>query len=177
MSTGFPQNTMDAVLEIVEARKDQLTDASMAVDGSNTDNDHRKSKVLWLGDVDWLRHYVFEQWVQAANADLFGFDLTEMSDIQYTEYHGTDEGKYDWHYDTFWADPRAYQRKLSVSIVLNDPSEYEGGEFQFEGSDPISIAERGTVLAFPGYLSHRVKPITSGVRKSLVFWFEGPRFR
>jgi PKHD-type hydroxylase len=37
--------------------------------------------------------------------------------------------------------------------------------------------ERGTVIAFPSYVLHRVTPITSGVRKALVVWAMGPKFR
>jgi PKHD-type hydroxylase len=36
---------------------------------------------------------------------------------------------------------------------------------------------RGTLVAFPSYLLHRVTPITSGTRKSLVAWVSGPVFR
>jgi PKHD-type hydroxylase len=36
---------------------------------------------------------------------------------------------------------------------------------------------RGTVIAFPSYVLHRVTPIIAGTRKSLVVWITGPKFR
>ena len=70
-------------------------------------------------------------------------------------------------------------RKLSVTVQLSDPSEYEGGGFEFlECPNPDeSSRKKGTVLVFPSYLKHRVLPVTKGTRKSLVAWFEGPRWK
>jgi PKHD-type hydroxylase len=74
-----------------------------------------------------------------------------------------------------------HDRKLSLIIQLTDPSEYEGGDFQFDSDipqpDPAEIKQRGTVIVFPSFLRHRVTPVTSGVRRSLVSWVEGPKFR
>jgi len=36
--------------------------------------------------------------------------------------------------------------------------------------------DKGTVLFFPSYLTHRITNITKGVRNSLVSWFHGPTF-
>ena len=66
-------------------------------------------------------------------------------------------------------------RKLSMSIVLNN--DFEGGEFEFLGSETELIkAKAGTVIVFPSYLQHRVRPVTKGVRHSLVVWFCGEPF-
>ena len=35
----------------------------------------------------------------------------------------------------------------------------------------------GTLCFFPSFLLHRVTPLTSGVRKSLVTWISGANFR
>ena len=34
-----------------------------------------------------------------------------------------------------------------------------------------------SIVIFPSNKWHRVRPVTSGVRKSLVTWFRGPPFR
>ena len=34
-----------------------------------------------------------------------------------------------------------------------------------------------SVLLFPSYLLHRVKPVTKGTRRSLVLWISGPKFK
>ena len=66
-------------------------------------------------------------------------------------------------------------------IQLSDPSEYQGGQFllanEHEQPDPKALTQRGTVLCFPSPVQHTVKPVTSGVRKSLVAWIEGPKFK
>ena len=59
-----------------------------------------------------------------------------------------------------------------------DTSEYEGGDFEFdEVKTTADFRSKGTVLVFPSYLRHRVLPVTSGIRRSLVAWFVGPRWK
>ena len=104
--------------------------------------------------------------------DLRGFS----EDFQYTVYHGSDGGHYDWHVDL---GDLARLRKLSLSLQLTDPSEYEGCELQIHDGRRVETAprERGTVIVFPSYVLHRVTPITRGVRKAVVVWTTGPKFR
>ena len=69
---------------------------------------------------------------------------------------------------------------MSVTIQLSDPKDYEGGEFEFEsGIDqlPPEHTEKGTVLIFPSFYKHQVRPITKGTRHALVSWIEGPHWR
>ena len=63
-------------------------------------------------------------------------------------------------------------RKLSISVQLSRSEDYEGGELQFKvGSDEIvATQDPGSVIIFPSYIRHRVTPVTSGVRHSLVQW-------
>ena len=85
---------------------------------------------------------------------------------------------YDWHYDVNWKGESAYDRKLSICVQLCNPSEYEGGNFEFdEVKTTADFRSKGTVLVFPSYLRHRVLPVTSGIRRSLVAWFVGPRWK
>lgn len=153
-------------------------------DGRNTEQsintEVRRSEVRWAGHIKWINELVYD-FASRANKAAFGFDISYLEDIQYTIYHGTDEGYYDWHFDTFWANGTAFDRKLSLTIQLSNPSDYAGGEFlldpQYEQPDPIQLKTRGTVLCFPSPIRHTVQPVTSGVRKSLVAWIEGPKFR
>jgi PKHD-type hydroxylase len=62
--------------------------------------------------------------------------------------------------------------------LLNDPAEFTGGEFQIRlYSEYTAPLVKGSVIAFPSFLEHRVVPVTSGVRKSATMWLRGPRFR
>jgi PKHD-type hydroxylase len=72
-------------------------------------------------------------------------------------------------------------RKLSIVMPLNDPSEYKGGEFHIQSGlpdEPLVVEQkRGSIIAFPSFMIHRVTPILEGVRKSLVLWTVGPKFK
>ena len=85
-----------------------------------------------------------------ANKNSFGFDIDKVDDIQFSEYSGSINAKYDWHHDTFWANPTMYDRKISVVIQLTDPSEYEGGDFlidnQYPQPDPERIKKKGSEI-------------------------------
>ena len=85
-------------------------------------------------------------------------------------------GHYDWHVDH---GPLKVQRKLSVSLQLSHGESYDGCDLQFVAGNKTETGprERGAVIAFPSYILHRVTPITRGVRKSIVVWVTGPKFR
>lgn len=176
LNDGQVQNIINA------CKKYPIQDATIGDSTVVQDNDYRRSEIRWINSflekelVDLIWYYVRE-----ANRAAFGFDIDYMTEIQYTEYHAKNLGKYDWHVDTFWANPRCYDRKLSVTIQLTDGYEYQGGDFQFDPSipalDPLAARKKGTILVFPSFLSHRVTPVTQGTRSSLVAWVEGPKFR
>lgn len=131
--------------------------------------------------IRWIRHpdvtALLHNYVHIANNDVFGVNLNGHCDVQFTEYHASKKAHYDWHHDVNWQNPLNFDRKLSVVIQLTDPSEYEGGDFEFFECENPDIKEKGSVVVFPSYLRHRVTPVLSGVRKSLVAWFSGPRWR
>jgi len=116
----------------------------------------------------------------------WNFDISGVERPQYTFYHKG--GYYDWHQDTISSISSAYDphltRKISITIFLNDPDDYEGGELDIETEGPdkkirydtFKLPKRSIVI-FPSSKWHRVRPITSGFRKSLVAWFIGPPFK
>lgn len=137
---------------------------------------YRSSSVRWLPDeFAWVYERLF-QVVADANERLWKFDLSYARDpIQYTEYHATKEGKYDWHIDI--GNAQSSDRKVSVTVQLCD--DYEGGDLELLRSrtPETQPKEAGTAVVFPSYLLHRVTPVTKGVRKSLVLWVCGKPFR
>jgi PKHD-type hydroxylase len=145
---------------------------------NNADTSVRSSDVAWLSGNTAVQDILWK-YVKAANENAFYCQVENICDIQFTEYHSNKGGHYDWHIDVNWDGDDFRDRKLSVTVQLSDPSEYEGGGFEFaECQTPdASSRQKGTVLVFPSYLQHRVLPITSGTRKSLVAWFEGPRWQ
>ena len=142
-------------------------------------DDIRSSRVAWLTGTPWVLD-MLHQYADAANQAAFHAHVYKKADVQFTEYHASENGHYSWHHDIDWNRADGLDRKLSITVQLSDPSEYEGGEFSFsevETPDVAQSKQKGTVLVFPSYLQHAVSPVTSGVRKSLVAWFEGPAWR
>lgn len=145
----------------------------------------RISKTVFFGrypENEWIfdrMNYAIER----VNEDFFNFDLNGYDSMQYSEYEGNRAGKYEFHMDMFTGrqEKLGEVRKLSVVMMLSDQSEYEGGEFLING-DREQNAElvkmvKGRLVFFPSYMIHKVCPTTSGLRKSLVTWVKGPKFR
>ena len=106
------------------------------------------------------------------NAELFHFELTGLTTIQYAVYRQQEGGYFDWHndYGRYRGDPGQEPRKITMSLQLSDSHSYDGCDLEVP-------RERGALMAFRAYALHRVTPITRGVRKSLVIWAAGPEFR
>jgi PKHD-type hydroxylase len=171
------------VSNIIDASEQFPTqEANTGYDGERKDTEFRSSEIRWVGkrQVPWIAELLWT-YAQEANRNAFGFDIDYIKDIQYTKYPAEISGRYGWHQDTFWANPTPYDRKLSVVVQLSDPSEYEGGQFEFdpniESPLPEDLSRKGTIIVFPSFLQHQVTPVTKGLRRSLVSWIEGPKFR
>jgi PKHD-type hydroxylase len=143
----------------------------------------RKTLVAWVersSETEFIYRRL-EEAVLALNARYFRFDLSGLARFQYALYGGPEGGHFDWHKD-YGRDPSAPQqepRKLTLSLQLSDPPDYEGCELQVRGGNQIDIApkDRGTLVCFPANVLHQVTPITKGQRRSLVVWAVGPDFR
>jgi PKHD-type hydroxylase len=141
----------------------------------------RKSTISWICPGSWIAG-MMSYFINHANTEYFKYDLSNKwaDKLQYTVYDKNGD-HYGWHtdYQTSSLD-RSLIRKLSISLILSDPDEYEGGEFQVLNDTDSMITSKppkGTALIFPSTLSHRVRPVKSGKRISLVGWYAGPRFK
>jgi len=149
--------------------------------GKVGDKDHdksiRDSKVIGFpyGSKENIQiNKVLEKYINLANAECFGFHLNGVCEFQIAEYsYG---GHYDNHFD-MRMDNRSSSRKLSITVQLSESHEYEGGEFYFTDDigtpDQDYLRNKGSILIFPSFLYHRVKPVIKGKRYSLVGWYEG----
>jgi len=122
--------------------------------------------------------------IEKVNERFYGFDLYGYSYFQYAEYEGSEGGKYDAHTDLIFGENKPEYmidtRKLSLSLLLNEPEEdFVGGEFfiHLSGNPSLHALKKGQMIVFPSYMLHGVKPVLSGVRKSIVIWVEGPKFK
>lgn len=129
---------------------------------------------LPIDKFEWL-YSLLEEEIKNINWLNFKYVLNHMEMIDYLEYHAGDEaGKYEAHLDGSINS----NRKLSFSVLLSDPSEYEGGDLIiYEGKSPLIVPKkRGMITFFPSNVLHEVTPVTRGVRRSIVSWIHGPVF-
>ena len=148
------------------------------------DQRYRKSTISWIPFAKALPIYqVIRQWMEVTNNNYFGFDTVQLSEQgQYAEY--SKGGFYNWHMDSnteMEAMPTV--RKISMTLLLSDPKDFEGGELELFCGDTLDSEKnkfklkRGYAVFFASFLLHRVMPVTKGNRKSLVMWFGGSPLR
>jgi|APGre2960657404_1045060.scaffolds.fasta_scaffold111720_1 PKHD-type hydroxylase len=138
----------------------------------------RKCQVKWLR-VNEECSWVYKRLVDAiyrVNSQYFNLNLYGIETLQYTIYNAADSEFYGPHKDTFPDVTNRLIRKLTFSIQLSDPSEYEGGELVTDAilSPNVESKAAGDVIFFLSDLVHEAKPVTKGVRHVLVGWVVGP---
>ena len=186
-------------------RKGKQLQEQMAVTGGYGDIDKlnkeeikdlkrkRNSNIVWMQDR-WIYNEI-QPYIHQANINAgWNFDWDFSESCQFTKY--TKGQFYDWHCDS-WDKPYIKEgedpsngkiRKLSVTVTLSDPKEYKGGEleFDFRNMDPNEkrnivkckeILPKGSLVVFPGFVWHRVCPVKSGKRHSLVIWNLGSPYK
>jgi PKHD-type hydroxylase len=154
------------------------------------DKEIRTSKTAWSSD-QWLYDLIWPYMEEANAQSGWKYDIRAAEPVQITRYEK--DGFYNFHRDGKSDNLGAYNepenkfthgnvRKLSMSIILN--GDYEGGGFEFvalnkETSNIYTpdFSKLGSVMVFPSFMMHRVKPVTKGTRYSLVSWFVGPPFK
>ena len=146
--------------------------------GKDIDRDDlRKSKVMFIKPQanEWIYDKLSTACIQT-NTNRYKFDIIGFqTELQIASY--TDKGFFDWHQDFGPGD--VSNRKLSITVQLSNPDEYEGGELQFMINQNVFTAPKdlGTAIVFPSFDLHRVTPITAGCRMSIVGWIGGPPYR
>ena len=176
--TGFNSNELKTIDEGIKKLKLQKAETA-----GNGKDDIRSSQIRWIPQNEewwWLYNKLSDMIVTANNA-LWRFDLHSMPEqIQFTEYYATEKGHYTWHQDI--GPGILSKRKISITVQLSDPSEYDGGVLEmWQGGSQDSAVKAykgaGSVFIFPSYMMHRVTPVTRGVRKSFVLWVGGSHYR
>jgi hypothetical protein len=199
--TSFPSELVDILEKDLKKYDDAFKRSTILDDDKPYDLKIRNSRNSWVPSSHWIGGWLW-YYISRTNRENFNYDITEIDDcsIQYTHY-GPGE-HYGWHRDMdmdsvkqltykfsskdpIIAQPNLelsgqYVRKLSFSLLLSDPSEYENGEFQMlDLNDRLFNVpqHKGTLMIFDSRIKHRVRPVTSGLRKSLVGWVVGPRWK
>jgi PKHD-type hydroxylase len=177
MNGVFTKEECQQIIKLGESLNPQVATVSSKLEEDITT---RQSYVSWIFPNQDNR-WIFERVVGNAlnlNSQYFNFDLYGLAEgLQFTRYDAP-TGKYDAHIDKMLD---AMPRKLSITIQLTDPDEYEGGDLSLyigPGMEPSTPEkQQGKMVAFPSYVLHQVTPVTKGTRYSLVCWVTGKPFK
>ena len=197
--SDLPSEVIDIIeKDLTNTFQEKMGDSRLYGDALNKDK--RNSKNAWVPTSHWTAGLVWH-YVQRANRENFLYDIRNVDgeNMQFTQY-GVGEF-YGWHNDAglpshykpvsvgnhgkgrqhdFVNENIELVRKLSFIVQLSDADEYEGGNVQLLSEDgkPYFIPrKKGTVIVFDSRTSHRVLKVTKGLRKSLVGWVVGPRWK
>ena len=196
--TDLPEDIVDLIeKDLTEKFDSQFQDSKLHGDALNKEK--RNSQNTWIPTTHWVAGFLWH-YVQRANRENFLYDLRNIDgeSLQYTRYS---EGEfYGWHNDAglqtqykpqsvgnlaeglandFVNENIELVRKLSFSLQLSGPDDYEGGNVQFideAGKSYFAPRKRGTIILFDSRTQHRVLKVTKGVRKSIVGWVVGKRW-
>lgn len=148
---------------------------------ARADHNIRRAEIAWLDEregAEWVMDRLLPLFA-AANRQVFGFDLSEFAEsAQVARYGAERAGHFGWHSD-IGDGPVARRRKLTMVVQLSDPGDYAGGALElWSGHEPVAADRaQGAAVLFPGFVLHRVTPVTAGERCSLTLWAHGPEFR
>ena len=181
IQTTTPLFTPDQCRQIIECgrrQKPQTAEVGMGKPGGGTDTKKRITTIGWIPfKVMGHMYRDLYKFIVKANENHFGFgDIRITENAQFTEY--PEGGFYDWHMDcdvNMSHEPPV--RKISMTLLLNDPAEFEGGDLELMAPGKFAELKQGHAICFACFLNHRVNKVKRGVRQSLVVWFGGKPFR
>lgn len=192
-STNYPFTYKDNVFTLAEINaivnygdSHGLEESVLFEANDNQDYRFRKSRTKFH-DANNNNRWIFNKLLKAVdevNQESYQYDLAGFDNFQYSVY--SDNEYYHYHTDIILGEQAIDKhthltRKLSASLILSDPSEFTGGDFEIclgRPDEPSRLEQKkGRILFFPSYMLHRVTPVLSGTRKSIVIWAMGPKFK
>tara|TARA_R100000908_G_scaffold21832_1_gene8612 strand:+ start:32 stop:640 length:609 start_codon:yes stop_codon:yes gene_type:complete len=182
----IPERICDEIVSFFKGKEKKK-----AIVGDNKlDLKIRQSSVVFDQENWWIDHLI-NPYIKNANIKSgWNFDIDYPETHQFTEYKINQH--YDWHMDEH---PKPYKtkdfkhnkiRKLSMSLCLSHEDSYEGGDLLLSTLESNNkkktftvkeIKGKGSLIVFPSYTFHKVKPVTKGTRHSLVIWYLGNPYR
>jgi PKHD-type hydroxylase len=192
---AFTDEELETIIKLGDSRPKKY--AVVGTEGKYVE-EIRRSLVNFMDDKLLIEHapFLLEKLTficRKLNGSYFDFELSGFHEpFQYTTYDPSDaydnDGKiisedkriveYKWHLDKGPGEDRP-PRKLSMVLGLLDSDEYEGGDFEIKTGVESQLLpiKKGRVIAFPSWTLHRVTPVTKGIRKTVVIWVGGPKFK
>ena len=199
-TSAIPPKICDDIIKHGLSKSETMARTGAFVDKELTKDQVRDMKRKRNSDLVWLNeNWIYKElhpYIDIANKKAgWNFEWNLSEELQFTKYKLNQY--YDWHCDSWdktYSEKGNYYgkvRKLSMTCQLTDGSEYTGGEleFDFRNYDPHmreeakhlkrakEILPKGSIIVFPSFVWHRVKPVTKGTRYSLVMWNLGYPFK
>jgi PKHD-type hydroxylase len=151
-------------------------DAKMGKDGDQLDHVFRNTNIRFAEKNHWFGVQLFQFGIYANTICKWNYEIDDFECVQYAEY-GIDQ-KYDWHVDNFPISGNPTDRKITVVCIMSDPKDFDGGELQLRlYKEYVPVMKKGSVIAFPSIIEHRVTPVTRGLRYTSTMWISGKRFK
>ena len=163
----------DKLLQVLDDDVQQLELKPGTLAHGHVDTDVRNSNSNAFPSHHWITGILYNYALHANREAGWKRTLEYPEVTQIAEYR---EGQfYKWHTDNNAYSLQEYDRKITVICLLNDPSEFEGGDFEIEYAMQVPKLKKGSVIAFPSNLRHQVTPVTHGRRLSATCWAVGPQ--
>ena len=180
-TTTKPMFTPEQCRLIIQAGHKEKPEQAKVGGGKDGKQDTKKrvTTISWIPFHKMPEMYkVIENQLSIVNLNHMMFDNVRLTEpAQFTEYPRG--GFYDWHMDlnAFGQTGLHPIRKISMTCLLSDPSEFKGGDLAFDDSKSKITLQQGQAVFFASFMKHRVEPVKKGIRRSLVMWFGGTPFK
>jgi len=174
----FTPKQCQMVIDKGMSLKKEVASVGSAKPVGKVDTEKRITTISWIPFKDMPEMYKdIEATMLKANNNHFGFEGMQLTEPAQFTYYQTG-GFYEWHMDNdITGKHQQPVRKISMTLLLSDPSTFEGGELEIMHKGKTAKLKQGQAIFFASWLQHRVKPVTKGERYSLVMWFGGPSFK
>ncbi len=155
--------------------REELPSEEGLLEAKDKDKRYRDAETHFVENTpqtQWLFERLFNAAVEA-NRKYWQFDITGFfQPLQLVRYRGEEKQHYAWHLDIGSGFDTG--RKISISLQLSNPADYDGGELELSTGLIIPAPkEQGAIVLFPSYVLHRVTPVTRGERWVIVGWVQG----
>ena len=176
---GFTPEECEKI--IAEYETDYSTKATIGGQGAGELNEEIRKVEEYSIELNTQNSWIFQKISHAVglvNAEYYKFEITGIvHGLSLLKYTGSDKSHYTWHTDT--GDGPSSCRKISISIPLSKPTDYQGGDLvvNCNGTENIAHKTQGSLTMFPSFCMHTVTPVTQGERWVIVVWVNGPRFK
>lgn len=186
---AFTKEECDDIIQLGELAEFEKGKVGGGVEPDGSGKEGIVDPIIRETDIVWIHPTNENDWIMKKlaaiaariNYDKFQVELTAFDGFQYSKYKTG--GHYGWHIDHIARPENCnLHRKVSFSLMLTEPEEYEGGELLIStegetGSKASLKPSKGDLIAFYSFTPHKVSPVTKGERVTLVTWALGPKFK